>query len=55
MAAEPEKNNVSKPEQEEGGAKKSYSPYDLNASENPGNINTQVQLRGENYEEWQEQ
>lgn len=28
------------------------SPYDLNASDNPGNIITQVKLRGENYDEW---
>ena len=29
-----------------------FSPYDLNSNDNPGNIITQVQLRGENYEEW---
>jgi len=52
MAVELEKNNVSKSEHEEGGAKKTYSPYDLNASDNPRNITTQVQLRSENYEEW---
>ncbi|WVZ25460.1 hypothetical protein V8G54_004004 [Vigna mungo] len=28
------------------------SLYDLNPNDNPGNIITQVQLRGENYEEW---
>lgn len=28
------------------------SPYDLNSNDNPGNIITQVQLQGENYEEW---
>lgn len=32
--------------------KKRPSPYDLNSSDNPGSIITQVQLRGENYEEW---
>jgi len=51
MAVKPEKNNVSKLEHEKGGAKKTYSPYDLNASDNPGNIIMQVQLHGENYEE----
>ncbi|XP_068466252.1 uncharacterized protein [Phaseolus vulgaris] len=52
MAAAPEKNNANKAEHEGGGAKKTYSPYDLNASDNPGNIITQVQLCGENYDEW---
>ncbi|XP_068491910.1 uncharacterized protein [Phaseolus vulgaris] len=52
MAAAPEKNNANKAEHEGGGAKKTYLPYDLNASDNPGNIITQVQLRGENYDEW---
>ena len=33
-------------------AKKTPSPYDLNTSDNPGNIITQVQLKGANYEEW---
>lgn len=32
--------------------KKTPSPYDLNSSDNPGNLITQVQLRGENYDEW---
>lgn len=32
--------------------KRNPLPYDLNASDNPGNVITQVQLRGENYEEW---
>ncbi|XP_075492423.1 uncharacterized protein LOC142530471 [Primulina tabacum] len=31
---------------------KSTSPYHLSANDSPGNIITQVQLRGENYEEW---
>ena len=29
-----------------------FSPYDLNSNDNPRNITSQVQLRGENYEEW---
>lgn len=32
--------------------KKIPSPYDLNSSDNPGNLITQVQLKGENYDEW---
>jgi len=36
----------------EDGAKKVPSPYDLSASDHPGSVITQVQLRGENYEEW---
>ena len=32
-------------------AKKTPSAYDLNTSDNPENIITQVQLKGENYEE----
>ncbi|XP_045810011.1 uncharacterized protein LOC123904381 [Trifolium pratense] len=32
--------------------KKTPSPYDLNSNDNPGNLITQVQLRGENYDEW---
>jgi hypothetical protein len=28
------------------------SPYDLNSNDNPGSIITQVQLHGENYDEW---
>ena len=52
MADAPEKNNANKAEHEGGGAKKTYSSYDLNASDNSGNIITQVQLRGENYDEW---
>lgn len=31
--------------------KKTPSPYDLNPSDNPGSVITQVQLRGENYKE----
>ncbi|PNX82965.1 hypothetical protein L195_g039002, partial [Trifolium pratense] len=33
-------------------AKKTPSPYDLNSNDNPGNLITQVRLRGENYDEW---
>ncbi|PNX70993.1 hypothetical protein L195_g057949 [Trifolium pratense] len=32
--------------------KKTPSPYDLNSNDNPGNLITQVQLKGENYDEW---
>ena len=32
--------------------RKTPSPYDLNSSDNPGNLITQVQLKGENYDEW---
>jgi hypothetical protein len=32
--------------------KKKPSPYDLNSNDNPGSVITQVQLRGENYDEW---
>lgn len=28
------------------------SPYYLSTSDNPGNIITQVQLKGDNYDEW---
>ncbi|WVZ15755.1 hypothetical protein V8G54_013321 [Vigna mungo] len=35
-----------------GGSKKPTSPYDINSNDNPGNVITQVQLRGENFEEW---
>lgn len=33
-------------------AKKKSSPYDLNSHDNPGNVIAQVQLKGENYDEW---
>lgn len=33
-------------------AKKMPSPFDLNSNDNPGSIITQVQLKGDNYEEW---
>jgi len=51
MAAEPKKSG-SKPESSERGVKKTHLTYDLNTSDNPGNIITQVQLSGENYDEW---
>ncbi|XP_072077788.1 uncharacterized protein [Arachis hypogaea] len=37
---------------DEDGSNKGPSPYDLSVSDDPGNVITQVQLRGENYEEW---
>ncbi|QHN94017.1 uncharacterized protein DS421_17g597660 [Arachis hypogaea] len=52
MASKPEKNSANESETSEKETKKIYSPYDLNASDNPRNIITQVQLRGENYEKW---
>jgi hypothetical protein len=44
-----------KPTEDESGShlKKQISPYDLFSNDNPGNIITQVQLKGENnYDEW---
>ncbi|PNX95257.1 retrovirus-related Pol polyprotein from transposon TNT 1-94 [Trifolium pratense] len=38
--------------EEIGIVKKTPSPYDLNSNDNPGNLITQVQLKGENYDEW---
>ena len=32
--------------------KKNPSPYDLNLNDNPSNVITQVQQRGDNYKEW---
>ena len=32
--------------------KRAPSPYDLNSNDNPDNVITQVQLKGDNYEEW---
>ena len=32
--------------------KKTPSSYDLNSNDNSGNVITQVQLKGDNYEEW---
>ena len=37
---------------ESDGDKKTVSPYLLTSSDNPGNIITQVQLKGDNYDEW---
>ena len=31
---------------------KMLTPYALTSNDNPGNIITQVQLKGENYDEW---
>ncbi|GJV48870.1 retrovirus-related pol polyprotein from transposon TNT 1-94 [Tanacetum coccineum] len=31
---------------------KTISPYDITANDNPGSLITQVQLKGENYDEW---
>lgn len=36
----------------EDAQKKKPSPYDLHNSDNPGNIIAQVQLKGDNYDEW---
>jgi hypothetical protein len=38
--------------EDNGIIKKTPSPYDLNSNDNPGNLITQVQLKGENYDEW---
>ncbi|WVY91049.1 hypothetical protein V8G54_036563 [Vigna mungo] len=32
--------------------RKTISPYDITPGDNPGNLITQVQLKGENYDEW---
>ena len=37
---------------DEQSQKKKPSPYDLTSNDNPGSVITQVQLRGENYDEW---
>ena len=42
--------NEEKPKPET--TKKTPSPYDLNSNDSPGNVITQVQLKGDNYEEW---
>ncbi|KAK3017878.1 hypothetical protein RJ639_004174 [Escallonia herrerae] len=36
----------------DGIQRKTISPYDLTTNDNPGIIITQVQLKGENYDEW---
>ncbi|XP_071906126.1 uncharacterized protein [Coffea arabica] len=41
-----------KDEGNSGSDKKTSSPYALSPNDNPGNIITQVQLKGKNYEEW---
>ncbi|XP_072063916.1 uncharacterized protein [Arachis hypogaea] len=45
MATEPEKTIEDKPHSSRGDEKNTHSPYDLNASNNPGNIITQISLR----------
>lgn len=60
MASEQENSGPEKEDPKAAGSVKQHvdqgkripSPYDLNASDNPGNIITQVKLRGENYDEW---
>lgn len=32
--------------------RKTISPYDITSNDNPGSMLTQVQLKGENYDEW---
>jgi hypothetical protein len=32
--------------------RKTISPYDITSNDNPGSLLTQVQLKGENYDEW---
>ena len=32
--------------------RKSISPYDITTLDNPGLVVTQVQLKGDNYDEW---
>lgn len=32
--------------------RKTISPYDITSNDNPGSLITQVQLKGENYDEW---
>lgn len=39
-------------DQTNANAKKVHSPFDLNSSDTPRNIITQVQLKGDNYDEW---
>jgi hypothetical protein len=39
-------------EETSGFDKKTFSPYSLSSNDNLGNIITQVQLKGENYEDW---
>ena len=48
------KTNEEKEVKADSGAlmRKTISPYDITSSDNPGNLITQVQLKGENYDEW---
>lgn len=43
-----------KKEGDVGLAKSSTSPYYLSANDNLGNIITQIQLKGDNYYEWEQ-
>ena len=45
--------SASKGEETSGVNKTTFSVYTLHSNDNPGNIITQVQLKGENYDEWQ--
>lgn len=45
-------NDEKKVEEGDGMGKIIISPYYLSANDNPGTIITQVQLKGENYDEW---
>ena len=56
MVSEPWKKKKDQPKSSVGGdyqsQKKRSSSYDLNSNDNPGSVIVQVQLRGENYDEW---
>nr|GEY50015.1 retrovirus-related Pol polyprotein from transposon TNT 1-94 [Tanacetum cinerariifolium] len=41
-----------KPESSTGSQRKTISPYDITSLDNPGLLITQVQLKGDNYDEW---
>ncbi|PNX83470.1 hypothetical protein L195_g039513 [Trifolium pratense] len=43
---------TSKESADGGKARKTISPYDITPNDNPGSLVTQVQLKGENYDEW---
>ncbi|GAU43467.1 hypothetical protein TSUD_141050 [Trifolium subterraneum] len=52
MESEDKKYEETKTEKTIDLVKKIPSPYDLHTSDNPGILITQVQLKGENYDEW---
>jgi hypothetical protein len=52
MEGDDKKSEETKIEKKIDLVKKIPSPYDLHTSDNPGNLITQVQLKGENYDEW---